>query len=147
MTGGGNGAKLAATRDARPAMHTVGGQSDVERLHRVAVKHARDACGDDAALDRQWRNLGYLARPDIVAATAEYQCFLALLEAAGVETLSLPSDPTVGLDSLYVRDASIVCEGGVILCNMGKPRSEEHTSELQSRLHLVCRLLLEKKKK
>src|SRR2546422_2613906 len=27
-----------------------------------------------------------------------------------------------------------------------KPRSEEHTSELQSRLHLVCRLLLEKKK-
>src|SRR5690625_7839663 len=30
-----------------------------------------------------------------------------------------------------------------ILC----PRSEEHTSELQSRGHLVCRLLLEKKKK
>src|SRR2546422_8433845 len=29
----------------------------------------------------------------------------------------------------------------------GKARSEEHTSELQSRLHLVCRLLLEKKKK
>src|SRR5205809_2634714 len=27
----------------------------------------------------------------------------------------------------------------------GRPRSEEHTSELQSRLHLVCRLLLEKK--
>src|SRR2546422_5462732 len=30
---------------------------------------------------------------------------------------------------------------------MGNQRSEEHTSELQSRLHLVCRLLLEKKKK
>src|SRR2546422_6354625 len=29
----------------------------------------------------------------------------------------------------------------------GYARSEEHTSELQSRLHLVCRLLLEKKKK
>src|SRR2546429_2427969 len=28
---------------------------------------------------------------------------------------------------------------------MGEARSEEHTSELQSRLHLVCRLLLEKK--
>src|SRR2546429_4249306 len=28
----------------------------------------------------------------------------------------------------------------------GEKRSEEHTSELQSRLHLVCRLLLEKKK-
>src|SRR5689334_23964735 len=29
----------------------------------------------------------------------------------------------------------------------GAPRSEEHTSELQSQFHLVCRLLLEKKKK
>src|ERR1035438_10839415 len=32
-------------------------------------------------------------------------------------------------------------------CAAGKPRSEEHTSELQSLRHLVCRLLLEKKKK
>src|SRR2546422_972558 len=31
--------------------------------------------------------------------------------------------------------------------NYDERRSEEHTSELQSRLHLVCRLLLEKKKK
>src|SRR3712207_8132751 len=30
---------------------------------------------------------------------------------------------------------------------VAKPRSEEHTSELQSRQYLVCRLLLEKKKK
>src|SRR5687768_18025843 len=35
---------------------------------------------------------------------------------------------------------------GLALC-CWPPRSEEHTSELQSRLHLVCRLLLEKKKK
>src|SRR2546422_1397800 len=36
--------------------------------------------------------------------------------------------------------------GGVV--RLLRPnRSEEHTSELQSRLHLVCRLLLEKKKK
>src|SRR2546422_1033323 len=32
-------------------------------------------------------------------------------------------------------------------CKWAGKRSEEHTSELQSRLHLVCRLLLEKKKK
>src|SRR5687768_18187978 len=32
-------------------------------------------------------------------------------------------------------------------CCSGATRSEEHTSELQSRLHLVCRLLLEKKKR
>src|SRR5687768_18122608 len=34
-----------------------------------------------------------------------------------------------------------------VTCAYTCSRSEEHTSELQSRLHLVCRLLLEKKKK
>src|SRR5205809_4532960 len=34
-------------------------------------------------------------------------------------------------------------EGRILSCEV---RSEEHTSELQSRLHIVCRLLLEKKK-
>src|SRR2546422_5126098 len=37
--------------------------------------------------------------------------------------------------------------GGSVDGGCGTSRSEEHTSELQSRLHLVCRLLLEKKKK
>src|SRR3989442_5089873 len=36
---------------------------------------------------------------------------------------------------------------GDVVFDLGKERSEEHTSELQSRPHLVCRLLLEKKKK
>src|SRR2546422_8475370 len=56
----------------------------------------------------------------------------------------------VGADALH-DDAVIRRERedhGV--CDLGSTaaqRSEEHTSELQSRLHLVCRLLLEKKKK
>src|SRR2546429_4915571 len=42
-----------------------------------------------------------------------------------------------------------ISSGGPMRTNsrMRNDRSEEHTSELQSRLHLVCRLLLEKKKK
>src|SRR2546422_4650235 len=39
-----------------------------------------------------------------------------------------------------------VPELALVQCELAL-RSEEHTSELQSRLHLVCRLLLEKKKK
>src|SRR2546422_3654545 len=45
------------------------------------------------------------------------------------------------------------CRGSVVRIQSScehcrrRQRSEEHTSELQSRLHLVCRLLLEKKKK
>src|SRR2546422_7053179 len=48
-----------------------------------------------------------------------------------------------------LQAAMCVAAGGA-LANQAQivvTRSEEHTSELQSRLHLVCRLLLEKKKK
>src|SRR3712207_9226339 len=38
-------------------------------------------------------------------------------------------------------------EGAAHQLRVGRHRSEEHTSELQSRQYLVCRLLLEKKKK
>src|SRR5258707_10562495 len=47
------------------------------------------------------------------------------------------ADPRVGL----VEERQQVRRGSA------SPRSEEHTSELQSRQYLVCRLLLEKKKK
>src|SRR2546422_8499057 len=43
--------------------------------------------------------------------------------------------------------AELVSAAEVTVLGEGVERSEEHTSELQSRLHLVCRLLLEKKKK
>src|SRR2546429_6703277 len=52
-------------------------------------------------------------------------------------------DPLV---NLFERDLRIpFLQGRAVVFH--KVRSEEHTSELQSRLHLVCRLLLEKKKK
>src|SRR5258705_4903406 len=47
-------------------------------------------------------------------------------------------------NSLLTRFASIPCIQSRTLSQL--PRSEEHTSELQSLRHLVCRLLLEKKK-
>src|SRR3712207_8863450 len=45
--------------------------------------------------------------------------------------------PAVGTDDVPGADVVLVA---------AQPRSEEHTSELQSRQYLVCRLLLEKKK-
>src|SRR6267143_6598136 len=61
---------------------------------------------------------------------------------------------TTEIYTLSLHDALPICEmiemySGPLVspvpCN--PPRSEEHTSELQSQFHLVCRLLLEKKKK
>src|SRR5260370_15604587 len=51
---------------------------------------------------------------------------------------------------VVLRDATNsegqVGSGSALLLDAGQDRSEEHTSELQSHLNLVCRLLLEKKK-
>src|SRR2546429_3673057 len=52
-------------------------------------------------------------------------------------------DKTPGFETLPNATADCEARAGGCLWR----RSEEHTSELQSRLHLVCRLLLEKKKK
>src|SRR5258705_721017 len=45
------------------------------------------------------------------------------------------------------RDALVGRAATAAVDALGRPRSEEHTSELQSLRHLVCRLLLAKKKK
>src|SRR2546429_3592985 len=52
------------------------------------------------------------------------------------------------VDSMHARKALMgeLADGFIALLGLDVDRSEEHTSELQSRLHLVCRLLLEKKK-
>src|SRR5256884_3815266 len=63
---------------------------------------------------------------------------------------STPSKPLSGHGSVVLVVVEVVVV--VVQARMSVPgavashRSEEHTSELQSRLHLVCRLLLEKKK-
>src|SRR2546422_8857481 len=65
---------------------------------------------------------------------------------------------TTEIYTLSLHDALPILPRGVLVAAPGhvgprrlgprrRRRSEEHTSELQSRLHLVCRLLLEKKKK
>src|SRR2546422_5699434 len=58
---------------------------------------------------------------------------------SAIETKGGLANAAVGLRYYVTRQFFLRVEA--------KRRSEEHTSELQSRLHLVCRLLLEKKKK
>src|SRR5690625_5605945 len=64
--------------------------------------------------------------------------------------VSLQSDlPLVAGDPTQLRQVfhNLLSNAIDALSDTAQPRSEEHTSELQSRGHLVCRLLLEKKKK
>src|SRR5687768_17765116 len=63
----------------------------------------------------------------------------------GVQTCALPICSR--LERARYRRRTRRARWCCVRSRRGCDRSEEHTSELQSRLHLVCRLLLEKKKK
>src|SRR2546422_7650473 len=62
------------------------------------------------------------------------------------EVVGLLGDNGAGKSTLIKMISGVYKpDGGQVLLDGEAVRSEEHTSELQSRLHLVCRLLLEKK--
>src|SRR5687768_17801937 len=76
--------------------------------------------------------------------TTLFRSFRLRCDSVGFEPA--PSPRSVGGSAARGR---LRCVSGALPLTLPSPprRSEEHTSELQSRLHLVCRLLLEKKKR
>jgi N-dimethylarginine dimethylaminohydrolase len=100
---------------------TLTAQSDVGHLVLVAMKHPRDAFISQASIDAQWTRLNFLAPPDFLRACREFDALVRLLEDNGTRVELLPADPRTGLDSIYVRDASLATDAGVLFCRMGKP--------------------------
>lgn len=94
--------------------------TEVGRLTRVLLKHPREAFRSDDAIASQWRSLAFTTPPSLTAAMHEYDAFIGILQAAGAQIDFLPAADATNLDSIYVRDASIVSARGAILCRMGK---------------------------
>ena len=95
-------------------------QSEIGQIRSMLLKAPSAAFSSDEKIAAQWQTLNYLGRPNLAAAEAEYRAFVALLDDLDVEIDYLPDDDQTGMDSIYVRDASIVCDQGAILCSMGK---------------------------
>src|SRR5690606_35694974 len=106
--------------------------SEVGQLVTVVLKHARDAFPDEASIAEQWRRLNFTAPPLRAAAIDEYDRFVEVLRATGATIHFLPPDAQTTLDSIYVRDATIVSPRGLILCRMGK-RARETEPAAQAR--------------
>lgn len=100
-------------------------QSEVGPLSRLVVKHARDAFVDDQTIGEQWRALNFSAPPDFANAVREYDRFVELVRECGASVDFLPRASGAGMDSIYVRDASVVFDRGVILCRMAKALRQE----------------------
>src|SRR3989449_5073139 len=67
-------------------------------------------------------------------------------QCALIQSVTAEDRANVGLTVIVLKTADQKSRLLRVVAPVGVLRSEEHTSELQSRLHLVCRLLLEKKK-
>lgn len=94
--------------------------SETAPLGTVLVERPEEAFGGPEKIEAEWRELGWTAAPDFGAACAEHAAFVELLQDMGARVTYLPSAPGAGLDSLYVRDASILTPRGAVLCRMGK---------------------------
>lgn len=90
------------------------------RLTRVLLKHPREAFRSDAAIAAEWKALNFGAAPSFAAAIEEYDGLVEILRTSGVQINYVSAAEETNLDSIYVRDASIVSSRGVILCRMGK---------------------------
>jgi N-dimethylarginine dimethylaminohydrolase len=88
------------------------------------LAHPRTTFRSADRVAREWRALNFLAAPDFDAAAREYDAFAAILEGTGARVRWLPEAADVGLDGIYVRDASLVAPAGMVLCSMGKAQRQ-----------------------
>lgn len=95
--------------------------SDYGKLKSVLIKRAADAFVSEDIVDRDWKKLNYLARPNLGLASSEYEAFEQIIGSTQAVIHRFPVDEQVTMDSIYCRDASIATDRGLILCNMGKP--------------------------
>lgn len=94
--------------------------SDYGLLKKVFLKPAKVAFINQNKIDSQWSDLNFIGKPNYSAALTEYEEFESLVKSEGAEVLHFSKDDAVSMDSIYCRDASIVTDYGIILCNMGK---------------------------
>src|SRR5262245_32569471 len=97
-------------------------QSETGRLRDVALKHPRQAFGGAETIAAQWQMLNFPAPPDMSRAIDEFDRLQELIASCGAKVHLFPEAADTTIDSIYVRDGSIVCDRGIILCRMGKPQ-------------------------
>lgn len=95
-------------------------QSETGALHQTYLKHIDAGFIDNSKIDREWEDLNYLSKPDLSLAIDEYNSFVQILKDQNVDVSFFSEDQGCSMDSIYCRDASIVTDHGVIICNMGK---------------------------
>ena len=111
--------------------------NEYSQINEVAIRSPLSSFINDEKLLSEWEALRYHSKPDFKKAINEYKYFRSLLTDDGMEVIDLPPSNNLTLDSIYTRDSILLCEKGLILCNMGRasrtPEAIENFKTLSSR--------------
>src|SRR5687768_2945487 len=115
----------------------------------LELRQVKRCCIDATGLgmqlaERAKERFGWKVEGITFNATIKEEMAFALRTAFEDRTLRIDPDPKLRSDLRGVKKL-VTSAGKIRFLGESEGQSEEHTSELQSRLHLVCRLLLEKK--
>lgn len=95
-------------------------QSEYGLLKSILLKKPKEAYRNEAMVSGQWKDLNYTEKPNYLEAINEYNNFVKLISKTGASVHFMDVNEETSMDSIYVRDASICTDMGMIICNMGK---------------------------
>ncbi len=103
--------------------------NEYSQIKEVAIRSPLAGFVNNDKISREWEALRYHAKPDMLLAISEYKYFKSLLTDDGMEVIDLPPSNKLTLDSIYTRDTILLCEKGLILCNMGRASRTSEVNE------------------
>jgi N-dimethylarginine dimethylaminohydrolase len=93
----------------------------VGRLARVLVCSPLRAGWNQSERVARWQELGFRHAPDFLAAQLQHEALCRELQTAEAEIIELPPGPDLSLDAVYVHDASLSTDDGLIIMRPAKP--------------------------
>ena len=107
--------------------------SEYLKLASVYLKSAKNSFLSEEELSEHWETLQYLSKPNFKKSLEEYAAFQTFFREKNISTCFFPINKKTKIDSIYCRDASIVTDFGIIICNMGKQgRIHEPYAQLEA---------------
>jgi N-dimethylarginine dimethylaminohydrolase len=98
-----------------------GGHSMVGALRRVLVWPPCASRWRDGREAARWQEFGFSHPPDAATAEQQHEQMVRRLREAGCEVWSMSDADGITLDGVYVHDASLITDWGVVCLRMGKP--------------------------
>ena len=104
----------------------------INRLKSVLMSHPKYSFVSKEKIQKEWENLNYLSPPNYIKANKEFDLLVELIKSFGIDIHFIKKNDDLSLDSLYVRDSSIITNHGAIICRMGKKLRQKEPKSIKN---------------